>query len=396
MQDAMLYTGREVNSMSRSLGGGLRRAFDGVVFDGMRLSDALAHVARSMVDTAYNTAMRPVQNAHRQAIMPVESMLSWAAAVPAGRRDQPGPRDALCAWRRRARRRRVSDARGTGLMGEAGPEAILPLRAGRTAASASQRGGRRTGQRHDEHHDARCAGLPPQPEPDRRRDGPRAGARAAQPLRGTCHELSRGPVSGQSEPWLGRRARAAHRGVTLTNGYEERNTPWAHSRHRYDAGAGMRSLDDVADLMAFFEARSGMLHGFRWKDWADWKSCAPSGTPAFDDQRLGTGDGVTASFQLSKRYASGADAYDRPIVKPVSGTVLAGVGGVERVAGSDFDVDLATGILTFATPPGAGEAVTAGFEFDVPVRFDTDTIQVSVAAFHAGEVPSVPILELRL
>jgi uncharacterized protein (TIGR02217 family) len=184
--------------------------------------------------------------------------------------------------------------------------------------------------------------------------------------------------------------------VTLSNGYEERNTPWAHSRHRYDAGAGMRSLDDVAELVAFFEARSGMLHGFRWKDWADWKSCAPSGTPAFDDQRIGTGDGATVIFQLSKRYASGADAYDRPIVKPVSGTVLAGAGGGERVAGAEFDVDLATGRVTFATPPAPGEAVTAGFEFDVPVRFDTDTIQVSVAAFHAGEVPSVPIVELRL
>lgn len=184
--------------------------------------------------------------------------------------------------------------------------------------------------------------------------------------------------------------------VTLSNGFEERNTPWAHSRHRYDAGAGMRSLDDVAELVAFFEARSGMLHGFRWKDWADWKSCAPSGTPAFGDQRIGTGDGVTTSYRLTKRYASGGDAYDRPIVKPVSGTVTAGVASVERGAGSDFDVDLAMGVLTFAVPPGPGEAVTAGFEFDVPVRFDTDSIQVSVAAFHAGEVPSVPIVELRL
>jgi uncharacterized protein (TIGR02217 family) len=184
--------------------------------------------------------------------------------------------------------------------------------------------------------------------------------------------------------------------VTLSNGYEERNTPWAHSRRRYDAGAGMRSLDDIAALVAFFEARSGMLHGFRWKDWTDWKSCVPSGLPAWDDQRIGTGDGVEVTFQLIKRYASGAQEYDRPIVKPVSGTVLAGVGGAERVAGVDFEVDLATGRVTFAAPPEPGAAVTAGFEFDVPVRFDTDAIQVSVDAFHAGEVPAVPIVELRL
>jgi uncharacterized protein (TIGR02217 family) len=185
-------------------------------------------------------------------------------------------------------------------------------------------------------------------------------------------------------------------GVTLSNGYEERNTPWAHSRRRYDAGAGMRSLDDVAQLIAFFEARGGMLHGFRWKDWTDWKSCIPSRVPAYQDQEIGIGDGVETGFRLRKRYASGADAYDRPIVKPVAGTVLAGVGGVERVAGAEFEVDLATGVVTFATPPAPGEAVTAGFEFDVPVRFDTDTIQVSVDAFQAGEVPAVPVVELRL
>jgi uncharacterized protein (TIGR02217 family) len=184
--------------------------------------------------------------------------------------------------------------------------------------------------------------------------------------------------------------------VTLSNGFEERNTPWAHSRRRYDAGAGMRSLDDIATLVAFFEARRGMLHGFRWKDWADYRSSAPSVQPGFRDQRIGTGDGVTASFQLAKTYAPGISAYTRPIVKPVAGTVLAGVGADELVAGVHFEVDAATGIVTFAVPPGPGEEVTAGFEFDVPVRFDTDTIRASVASFQAGEVPDVPVVEVRI
>lgn len=183
--------------------------------------------------------------------------------------------------------------------------------------------------------------------------------------------------------------------VTLSNGFEERNTPWAHSRRRYDAGAGMRSLDDIATLVAFFEARRGMLHGFRWKDWADYRSSAPSALPGFRDQRIGTGDGVTASFQLSKTYAPGLSSYTRPIVKPVAGTVLAGVGADELVAGVHFEVDATTGIVTFAVPPGPGEEVTAGFEFDVPVRFDTDTIRASVASFQAGEVPDVPVVEVR-
>jgi uncharacterized protein (TIGR02217 family) len=101
--------------------------------------------------------------------------------------------------------------------------------------------------------------------------------------------------------------------VTLTNGFEERNTPWAHSRRRYDAGAGMRSLDDIAVLVAFFEARRGMLHGFRWKDWADYKSCAPSGTPAFSRSAHRHGrwrdDGVFADQALrgGKRPLPAAD-----------------------------------------------------------------------------------------
>src|SRR5690606_23282522 len=109
--------------------------------------------------------------------------------------------------------------------------------------------------------------------------------------------------------------------VALTNGFEERNTPWAEARRRYDAGVGLRSLDDIAELIAFFEARQGQLHGFRWKDWADCKSARPSAPVAFDDQVIGRGDGVTAGFQLVKTYASGPATQLRVIRKPVAGTV---------------------------------------------------------------------------
>ena len=92
--------------------------------------------------------------------------------------------------------------------------------------------------------------------------------------------------------------------VTLANGYEERNTPWSHSRRRYDAGLGMRSLEDVEMLIAFFEARQGRLFGFRWKDWADFKSAPASAEPSFEDQLIGVGDGATRVFQMVKTYAS--------------------------------------------------------------------------------------------
>lgn len=183
--------------------------------------------------------------------------------------------------------------------------------------------------------------------------------------------------------------------VTLANGFEERNTPWAHSRRRYDAGLGVRSLDDVAVLTAFFEARQGQLNGFRWKDWADYKSCQPSGSVAPTDAQIGLGDGVARSFPLAKRYSSGAESYLRPIAKPVTGTVRVALDGVEQPDGV-FEVDATRGIVTFDLPPGLGVVVTAGFEFDVPVRFDTDQIVTSVASFQAGDVPDVPVLEVRV
>jgi uncharacterized protein (TIGR02217 family) len=184
--------------------------------------------------------------------------------------------------------------------------------------------------------------------------------------------------------------------VTLANGFEERNTPWQHSRRRYDAGVGLRSLNDVETLIAFFEARAGQLHGFRWKDWSDYKSCAPLSTPAPDDQLVGIGDGVTTVFRLSKTYVSGLQSYTRPILKPVEGTVLVAIEGDQKIEGLEFSVNSATGEVTFVLPPDLGTRITAGFEFDVPVRFDTDTIQTSVASFQAGDVPTVPVVEIRL
>jgi uncharacterized protein (TIGR02217 family) len=186
--------------------------------------------------------------------------------------------------------------------------------------------------------------------------------------------------------------------VALASGHEERNSPWAQSRRRYNAGYGVRSLDDIHDVIAFFEARRGRLHGFRWKDASDWKSCAPLGVPAATDQIIGAGDGVTAVFELVKTYQSGGESYARAIRKPVSGSVIVAIDGAPQIEGTDFTVDATTGLVTFETgsiPAGETE-VTAGFAFDVPVRFDTDRLDINLAAFHAGEIPDIPIVEIRL
>jgi uncharacterized protein (TIGR02217 family) len=184
--------------------------------------------------------------------------------------------------------------------------------------------------------------------------------------------------------------------VSLTNGFEERNTPWEHSKRSYDAGSGLRSPDDIATLIAFFEARRGQLYGFRWKDWSDFKSCRPSQDLDAMDQDIGRGDGKTLTFQLAKTYYSGEQSYLRPIKKPVAGTVRIAVAGDPKVEGLEFTVDADTGIVTFVSPPDIDVRITAGFEFDVPVRFNTDRIATSLATFNAGEVPSVPVIEVRL
>ena len=150
------------------------------------------------------------------------------------------------------------------------------------------------------------------------------------------------------------------------------------------------------EVLAFLEARLGRLYGFRWRDWADHKSCAPSAAVASGDQAIGTGDGAETAFQLVKLYQSGPASYARPISKPVAGSVRVAVDGVELSEGVDFAVDTAAGVVTLTAAPGAGLAVTAGFEFDVPARFDTDRIEVNLASFEAGEIPSIPVIEVRV
>jgi uncharacterized protein (TIGR02217 family) len=200
-------------------------------------------------------------------------------------------------------------------------------------------------------------------------------------------------------------SRAAHGGperrtdvVVLGSGAEERNARWADSRRSYNAGYGVKSLNDLHAVIAFFEERRGRLHGFRWRDPSDWKSCPPESNPAALDQRIGTGDGAAAVFQLTKTYGSAFNPWTRAITKPVVGTVLIAVADVAQVAGTAYSVDHATGAITFLAGhiPAASAAITAGFEFDVPVRFDSDKLEINIQGLHHGAIPSIPIVEIRV
>ncbi len=185
--------------------------------------------------------------------------------------------------------------------------------------------------------------------------------------------------------------------VPLGSGREERNQRWSRSRRRWDGGYGVKSLAALAQVVEFFEERRGRLHGFRWRDRLDCKSCAPHLAPAARDQTLGAGDGARREFQLIKRYGGAFAPYVREISKPVAGSVRIAVAGVEAPA-SRFEVDPASGLVRFAQAhaPAAVAAVTAGFLFDTPARFDVDYLEVDLSAFDAGEIPSIPLIEIIL
>jgi uncharacterized protein (TIGR02217 family) len=178
--------------------------------------------------------------------------------------------------------------------------------------------------------------------------------------------------------------------MRLTSGREHRNTPWQHSRRRWDIGIAVQHLDDVQALIAFFEARRGRLHSFRFRDPLDHKSASPSQAISALDQALGTGDGTRERFALCKHYESGDQAWRRPITRPIAETVEVAVDGTL----TPVSLDVMSGECTFAEPPAAGAIITAGFEFDCVVRFDTDRLDIALDHVRAGQVPAIALVEV--
>lgn len=182
--------------------------------------------------------------------------------------------------------------------------------------------------------------------------------------------------------------------VETASGRERRNQLWADGRAEYDISTGLRSRADLAELLAFFRARQGRAFGFRFRDWLDNSSAASPDDPVTPfDQTIGTGDGATISFPLTKTYGTPPDAQVRRITRPVAGSVRIAIDGVEQTGG--WSLDPARGIVTFTTPPAAGSTITAGFLFDVPVRFAEDSLEISLEAFEAGAIPAIRLVEIR-
>lgn len=180
--------------------------------------------------------------------------------------------------------------------------------------------------------------------------------------------------------------------ISITaSGHERRNALWSDARVHFDVGPGIRSEEELSELIAFFRSRRGAAQGFRIRDPFDHSSNEMTLSPTMSDQLIGIGDGLTADFQLTKSYGAGADPQIRPITRPVDGSVLVSVDGAPVL---DWTLG-PKGRIQFVDAPAAGAEIRAGFHFDVPVRFSEDRIDISGVNFAAGEVPSIPLIELR-
>lgn len=179
----------------------------------------------------------------------------------------------------------------------------------------------------------------------------------------------------------------------FASGFEARNRNWAGARLRFNVAPGVRTVADYETLLAFFYARAGRARGFRFRDWSDWKSGALKAPVTPTDQTIGIGDGAEQFFDLVKTYASGGVSHVRRITRPAAGTVRIALGGIEQMTG--WSADHATGIVTFDTPPPAGVVVSAGYEFDVPARFDIDRLEATAPVPNMMQVSEIPIVEIR-
>jgi len=176
---------------------------------------------------------------------------------------------------------------------------------------------------------------------------------------------------------------------------EQRNIGWKYPRHKYNAALGVRTRSQLDTLIAYFHAVAGRAVGFRWKDWLDYKSCGSADTYTDVDQAIGVGDGSTTAFQLYKTYTQGARSLSRKITKPVSGTIIVAIDSVRKTETTHYTIDYATGIITLASPLATDAVLSWGGEFDVPVRFGIDELEITLDTPAIGHL-DIPIIEIRV
>jgi uncharacterized protein (TIGR02217 family) len=173
--------------------------------------------------------------------------------------------------------------------------------------------------------------------------------------------------------------------VITAGGHEQRNVNWSAARAKYNVAHGVKTQAQLEALIAFFRARKGKAYGFRFKDWTDYEAAA---------QTIGVGDGSTTAFQLVRNYISGGVSEARSIAKPVSGSVSIYLDVVQQLSG--WSIDDASGLVTFSSAPSSGVVVTADFQFDVPVRFDTDQLSARLEDYGVNSWNDISLVEVRI
>lgn len=168
------------------------------------------------------------------------------------------------------------------------------------------------------------------------------------------------------------------------SGIEGRVAGWDTVRSKWNLAKNLRDNSDMQTVRAFFYNAIGKARGFRFKDHSDYV-----GT----DQALGIGDGVTTVFKLRKLYTDGLNTYTKRIFKPVVGTTVVKKDGVTT---GFVTINTTIGTVTFLTAPTLGQVLTASFEFDVPVRFDTDELMITQELHDLQSWASIPIVEILL
>ena len=185
--------------------------------------------------------------------------------------------------------------------------------------------------------------------------------------------------------------------VETDSGNEERVQRWSGAgRRRYNIAYGIKDNAALSTLISFHVARQGATYGFRYKDFSDFTTAADHiGTPTFTDVDIAVGDGTKTTFQLLKKYTSGPITRTRNITKPITGTVKVAFDDVEQTSG--WSVNTTNGIVTFTTAPANTIVISAGCEFDVPVRFDLnidEALPITQDFFNTGSVPDISVVEI--
>jgi len=176
--------------------------------------------------------------------------------------------------------------------------------------------------------------------------------------------------------------------VAVSNsGYEQRNANWDIPLKTWDVSHIIDTRDKITYLISFFNARKGKANTFLFKDWSDYS--AQLTDDGEEGYLLSTG---VSTYQMQKKYYDSGSNSFRNIIKPKQTTVTVYNGSTLLTEGVHYSIDYTTGILTKLS----GTVTHWRGEFYIVVRFDTDSMNITLDGPHFGNWNGIPITEVRM